>query len=204
MILYDIGNSSIKRYENGKIERLPLDYEIKENGFYYISVNEKIKNLKNGTNISGWFNLQTPYKGLGIDRIAACYFIDTGVVIDAGSAITIDVMEKGVHKGGIILPGLKAYQKSFAKISPILDTELDEKVSLNTLPTGTKEAISFGVFKSIVSLVKSVSGEKRVYLTGGDGKKLKKFLENSVYKEDLLFLGMIKAIKEKDADNSPA
>jgi len=204
VILYDIGNSSIKRYENGKIERFPLDYKIKENNFYYISVNEKIKNLENGTNISNWFHLQTSYKGLGIDRIAACYFIDTGVVIDAGSAVTIDIMEKKIHKGGIILPGLKAYQKSFATISPVLDMELDENISLNTLPKNTKEAMSFGVFKSIVSLVKSIAEEKKIYLTGGDGKKLKKFLENSVYKEDLLFLGMIKAIKEKYVNDSLA
>ncbi len=204
MLLYDIGNSSIKRYENGKITRLPLEYEIKDKNFYYISVNRNIQNLKNGIDISKWFKFKTSYKGLGVDRIAVCYAIKTGVVVDAGSAITIDIMEENIHKGGIILPGLKAYQKSFAKISPVLDMELNENISLETLPQNTKDAMSFGVFGSIVSLLEKIAKNKRIYLTGGDGEKFKRFLENSFYKEDLLFLGMIKAIKEKDADNSPA
>ena len=44
---------------------------------------------------------ETSYEGLGIDRLA-CSFQDNCVIVDAGSAITVDIMEEGIHKGGFI------------------------------------------------------------------------------------------------------
>ncbi len=203
MLLADIGNSFIKIYKNGEIERKNLN-EFPKEKFFYINVNKKIDIPKHGINIEKWFDLKTSYKNLGIDRIAACYTVKNGVVIDAGSAITVDIMENGIHKGGFILPGLRAYQKSFATISPILDMNLSKNVSLNTLPLNTKDAISFATFGSIACLIERIANSKKIYLTGGDGEVLLNFLKNAAYEKLLVFNGMIKAIKEKDAHNSLA
>ena len=202
MILLDIGNSFIKVYKNGQIEIRDLNDFPKE-PFYYINVNQKIEIPKNGIDVSKFFNFKTNYKNLGIDRIAACYSIKEGVVLDAGSAITIDIMEENFHKGGLILPGLRAYQKSFATISPILDKKIDP-IPLNDLPNDTKKAMSFAVFGSIVSLVERIRDNKKIFLTGGDGEIFLRYFENAIYDKTLVFKGIIKAIKERDANNSPA
>ncbi len=203
MLLLDIGNTQIKTYQDGIIKKFKLGSFPKEK-FFYINVNQKISIPKNGVDIKDFFSFKTNYENLGIDRIAACYTIENGIIVDAGSAITIDVMEKGEHKGGVILPGLRAYQKSFATISPILDIEIKTKIPCFKLPNSTKDAISFGVLCSITALIEKMGDNKKVYLTGGDGEIFLKFLKNAVYDETLIFKGMIKAIKERYADNSAA
>jgi len=199
MLLFDIGNSNTKRYKNGKtdIADLPINER-----FYYICVNEKLRKSipKSGIDISSWFKFKSSYQNPGIDRIAACYTIKEGIVVDAGSAITVDIMENGTHKGGFILPGLASYQKCYATISPVLDKKLNKNISLDKLPQNTTDAVSFGVFASLKSLIENISGKKRIYLTGGDGELLKNFIKNSVFKKELVFEGMIKAIKERDVN----
>ena len=41
-------------------------------------------------------------------------------------------------------------------------------------------------------------GKKKVYLTGGDGKFLLKFIKNAEFIEDLVFRGMKKTLKEME------
>ena len=60
---------------------------------------------------------------LGVDRFLAMlaalerYPNSPLLVIDAGSAVTFDVIDaKGMHQGGLIMPGLKALRESFAKL----------------------------------------------------------------------------------------
>lgn len=130
MILCDIGNSNVDFYHNGKIWSESLNefesYSSKEK-VYFISVNEEItKRLdskKNFLNIEEMFSFDTIYQGMGIDRVAACYTIKDGIVVDAGSAITVDIMSGGMHLGGYILPGINAYEKCYAKISKKLKRE---------------------------------------------------------------------------------
>ncbi len=198
MLLYDIGNSSIKCYNNGKISR--VDSFDEKKCFYYINVNAKmaetLKALKHAKNLEPYFQLKTNYQGMGIDRIACCYAITDGVIVDAGSAITVDIMGKGRHKGGFILPGMRAYKESFATISSALIFDTNEAIDLKALPQNTTDALSFALFKSSYLMVKDVSDKKQIYFTGGDGKILSKFFKNSVYQEDLIFEGMKKVIKE--------
>ena len=99
MILCDIGNSDIKILENTKFSSLnfdEFDTFTSEEKVFYISVNhslkDKVAQKPNFINLEPYFKFDTIYQGLGIDRVAACYIIDDGVVVDAGSAITIDVM----------------------------------------------------------------------------------------------------------------
>lgn len=200
MILCDIGNTSAHIYENGVIKTLSFDkfktYRPDEE-VYYISVNSRIKVSANFKNLANLIKFKSTYKGLGVDRAFACYSITTGVVVDSGSATTIDVMNNGVHLGGVILPGFEAFMKSYESISPALKTTLNTSLSLDTLPQRTMDAISYGVLKSTISIISELSEGKTIYFTGGNGVYLSRFFESSIYNKKLVFDGMLKLLNEE-------
>ncbi len=204
MILCDIGNTNIHFYQNGtlwrelsSIKNLPN----KEEKFYYISVNKKLSEylskIINAINLEPFFNLDTIYDGLGVDRTAACKAVDNGMIVDAGSAITVDIMANGVHLGGYIMPGLFALQKSFADISAKLDIKINPNIALDILPQNSSEAVSYGAIKPIFLILQESKKDKKIYFTGGDGKFFAKFFDNSIYDNSLVFRGMLKVIREK-------
>ncbi|WP_300936936.1 type III pantothenate kinase, partial [Helicobacter japonicus] len=121
---------------------------------------------------------------------------DDGVIIDAGSAITIDVMQEGIHLGGYIMPGLESYKKMYADISRVLGRDIEPGVDLTQLPQNTSDAISFGVLKSIILMIKNTSRTKKLYFTGGDGKFFARFFEDAIYDNTLVFKGMQKALQK--------
>ena len=205
MILCDIGNSFYHFYQLGYIWKVPVDnkkFELpNHNKLFYISVNDKaskkLKKISNlAKNIEDYIEFNSSYTGLGIDRKLACIGSKNGVVVDAGSAITVDVMQNNVHLGGYILPGLSEFQNSYKNISKKLDYKFNFRVDLNcSLPQNTRDAISYGALKSINSTINEVSRDKKIYFTGGDGKFLSKFFNNSIYDESIIFKGMLKIIK---------
>ena len=99
----------------------------------------------------------TNYQGLGIDRVMACKTIDSGVVIDAGTAITIDIMSGGVDLGGYILPGISALQKCYGEISENLNHNFTMEIEREILPYNTVEAISYGGIGMIISLIENIA-----------------------------------------------
>lgn len=203
MLLCDVGNTFLHFYHNGKVwKEKPYHITQKKQDLpiYYISVNPRFERCLLAShnvciNISKYIELNSGYQGLGIDRMAACKAIDDGVIIDAGSAITLDIMHEGFHMGGFIMPGLNAYKNMYANISPALESNIEMAVDLSTLPQNTKDAISFGTIKSIVLMIKSATKSKKLYFTGGDGKFFAKFFENAIYDNTLVFKGMQKTIQ---------
>ena len=203
MILCDIGNSDAKILENTKFSSLNFEeftaFESDEKVFY-INVNHSLKRTvaqkPNFINLEPYFRFDTIYQGLGIDRIAACYIIDEGVVVDAGSAITIDVMSNSMHLGGFILPGIASFRKAYAEISPILKCEFNTQISLDAFPQRTIDALSYGVFKSMFLLIQNTAHNKKLYFTGGDGQFLANFFDNAIYDKMLVFRGMKKVLEE--------
>ncbi|NCB54283.1 MAG: type III pantothenate kinase, partial [Epsilonproteobacteria bacterium] len=143
-----------------------------------------------------YFEFDTIYQGLGIDRIAACSTVKDGMIVDAGSAVTVDIMSGGMHLGGFILPGISAYERAFASISPRLEMPLNPNISLDALPQKTNDALSYGVIRSIILLLEVTCKDKRIYFTGGDGKFFSKFFSNAIFDRSLIFRGMLKTIKE--------
>jgi type III pantothenate kinase len=115
--------------------------------------------------------------------------------VDAGSAITVDIVQDGSYKGGFILLGLKAMIKAYGSISPALDVTLNKDISLSELPTTTKEQISYGIIASIKSLIDQQREGRPLYFTGGDGRFLSSFFEDVIYDEMLVFNGMKQAIQ---------
>jgi len=205
MILCDIGNHTINFFHDGKYWNLKCSefssFQTKET-VYYISVNDKIdselKNRKNFVNIESYFEFDTIYQGMGIDRIAACSAVQDGMIVDAGSAITVDIMSNSIHLGGFIMPGLSSYEKSFEEISSRLKFRLNPNIDLSALPQKTADALSYGVIKPIILVLQDIQKDKKIYFTGGDGKFFSKYFENSIYDRGLVFRGMKQAIARRE------
>ncbi len=204
VLLADIGNTYFHVYDGSKVEHLLYEDALakyQDKVLYYISVNHhlglEIEKIALWKNISSWFSIVGEYETMGVDRKALCLSHESGVFVDAGSAITVDVVEKGVYMGGFILPGLKAYVESYRSISSVLDIELNKELKLDRLPITTKDGISYGIIASIKALIDQQREGKALYFTGGDGKFLSSFFEEVIYDEMLVFDGMKQAIKYK-------
>ena len=203
MLLCDIGNSSVAFLDNSKYFSLSIsefaDYK-SEKKVFYINVNEKMKDVlrekENFINLEPYFKFDTIYCGLGVDRIAACYTIEDGVIVDAGSAITVDIVSNYMHLGGFILPGIVSYRDACSEISSRLKCEFNTQVSLDAFPQRTVDALSYGVFKSIILIIKDAAYGKKLYFTGGDGQFLANFFDKAIYDKLLVFRGMKKIVEE--------
>lgn len=208
MILCDIGNSFFHFYQEGRVWKESLQkLQTKASDLFYISVNvlaeSKLRQYNpHAVNLAPYFSLNTTYEGLGIDRIAVCESVFDGVVVDAGSAITIDVMQEGTHLGGYILPGIASYIEMYKKISPSLEVMPSFSMDFDVLPQNTKEALGFAMLKSVTSLISGISQGKMIYFCGGDGKFFSKFFTQSLYDETLIFRGMKKALERYNEKNS--
>ncbi len=205
MILCDIGNTTYHFLIKGKHKKYFLDEKVPklDEEIYFVSVNEKatkrlLKKNPHAKNINKLLNFQTSYQGLGIDRAVACCFQDNCVIVDAGSAITVDIMEQGSHKGGFIMLGLRRFMKSYPKISKKLKFEFEKEIILDKIPLCTIDAIQYAMLKSIILPIKEVSLNKNIIFTGGDGEILSKYFENSVYKKDLIFENMKRIIDDSN------
>ncbi|AII15029.1 pantothenate kinase, type III [Campylobacter iguaniorum] len=202
MLLCDIGNTTATFYKDRKIWSLDIDkfrLFTPDEKVYYISVNDNLEDILSNdifVNLEPYIKFSTTYLGLGIDRAAVCYSIKTGFIVDAGSAITMDLMSNNIHLGGFILPGITTTLNSLKKISNRLDKPLNSQIDLDCIPQKTADAISYGIIKPIILLVEELSNDKPIYFTGGDGEFLSRFFKNAIYDRALIFRGMLKAIDE--------
>ncbi|MDD5359318.1 MAG: type III pantothenate kinase [Sulfurovaceae bacterium] len=203
MLLADIGNTRTHIY-NGKSVIHLLHKEVlesyKDKELFYICVSldmsEKIKDLTNWTNISNTIHIKGEYDTMGIDRKALCLSHKDGIFVDAGSAITVDVVKENEYQGGFILLGINAWLNAYKGISSALGVEINHNCSLAKLPKTTKDSISYGIIASIKAVIETNSFGLPIYFTGGDGEWLSSYFKNSIYDEFLVFKGIQKALKE--------
>ncbi|HJE02971.1 MAG TPA: type III pantothenate kinase, partial [Aliarcobacter thereius] len=158
----------------------------------FLNINQNAKNLKE------FIEFKTNYKGMGIDRVVASLFHKNAIIVDAGSAITVDIIENSNHIGGFILLGLNSIKKAYKDISCKLDFEFEKNINLDKIPLQSKDAISYATLKSIILPIKEICNDKNIIFTGGDGEFISQFFENSQYKKDLIFENMKRII---DANN---
>ena len=194
MTLCDIGNSTFHFLIDGKEFKYFMHEALPriEGTVYYVSVNEtatlKLRHTYDEIiDLKPYINFETTYEGMGLDRKIACLGYEHAIVVDAGSAITVDMMQKGQHKGGFILPGLKKLKEIYPDISMKLDIDFNVKVNLDTIPLNTQDAISYAILKSIIAPIQEIAGDKPVIFTGGDGELLSQFIHGSIYKKNLIF-----------------
>lgn len=119
---------------------------------------------------------------LGVDRwaavvAAACRYGLPAVVVDCGTAVTVDyVSAGGEHRGGVILPGLRTMRRALHAGTANLPEVLGPAEGL--LGTDTVSAIRNGTFYAVVGavdrIVASLTAQDDgsgpyLLLTGGEG-----------------------------------
>jgi len=151
---------------------------------------------------------------VGIDRLAAAaaaaHLVNSrpSIVIDAGTAITIDLIQPpNTFCGGAILPGMKLQLTALGAGTEGLPT-----VSVNVaqppelIGRNTTAAIQSGVFwgavgsiREIVARMQDAHSVERVFLTGGAGSALQSHLGIATQMEpDLVLQGIRLARSEAD------
>jgi type III pantothenate kinase len=143
---------------------------------------------------------QTP-ETLGRDRIAVAVganflFPQKDIlIIDAGTAITFDVVEaQGVYLGGNISPGMTTRFHALNRFTKRLPL-VEEREDVPLLGTSTETAILAGVVRGIVYEMDGYIDELRnkypclyVFLTGGHAFYFEKRLKNTIFADKLLGL----------------
>ncbi|MEW6984601.1 type III pantothenate kinase [Colwelliaceae bacterium 6471] len=184
-----------------------------------------VSNKKLATEISNWskksniqcdvivsegerFGVKSAYKheqSLGVDRWLALigglklYPNRNIVIIDAGTATTIDVVDaSGVHQGGWILPGIELMKESLLAGTSNVVARPQESTSIafgkNTtdcVNNAAWAATTGGVNVAITQARTLLKSVEQVILTGGNGALLQPFLpSSSVVHNDLIFHGI--------------
>ena len=143
-------------------------------------------------------NYRTPGT-LGSDRIAAAVGAwgeapgRNILVIDAGSAITIDFVSKdGKYNGGNIAPGIKMRLRALHEYTdrlPMVEKEGD----IPTIGYDTETAIRSGVINGVCHEIEGYINEFKqkycdvlVFLTGGDEKPLKNRIKSCIFADKYL------------------
>lgn len=201
MLLCDIGNSSYHFLDETKNYKEDVDTfnpKLVTKKVYFISVNEKIsemlRTLDNWIDLSEFVDKSSYYNSMGIDRIVACEAIENSIVLDAGSALTVDVVRDGKFFGGFIYPGVNAMSKTYKNISLVLDYSFNFELDLDIMPKNSQDAISYGYLKTLY--LELMSHNLPIVLTGGDALMFKKIFKDATVDEELIFCGMKKIIKE--------
>lgn len=206
MLLCDIGNSSFDFYDTESQTHTKVSIEAyrpihQSATVYYINVNPNVETFLNDLpqwiNIAPYIRLETAYETLGIDRKAAIAHFSDAVVVDAGSAITVDKIQKGIYQGGFIFPGFAKMEASYREISSRLDYLLNFELSFDTMPKNSQDAISYGALIPLVREIERQAGDLPLILTGGDGKALVRFFDHADYRPHLLFDAMHAIIKRE-------
>lgn len=138
---------------------------------------------------------------LGLDRVAGAIGAwsqsnkKNCLIIDAGTAITIDLVIENNYIGGVISPGIHLRFKAlneFTKKLPLVGFNNKEY----SIPgKSTKESIFNGCFNGAlfevtawIDYFKRVYGDILIYLTGGDGIYFEKKLKSVIFVDEYLVL----------------
>lgn len=143
---------------------------------------------------------------VGIVSAHALYPQAICIVIDCGTAITIDVVNQaGQHQGGLIYPGIQLCRQSLLQGAKGIGDEAFTVLEDDLLADDTQTAVANGCFYGAVGAIetfcerirKQTQGTLKCLICGGDGKLLSTYLpETFILREGLLFEGL-KAIANK-------
>lgn len=201
MLLCDIGNTSyhfLNDKDDYKEATKSFNPATVKEKIFYICVNPQVKivlqELENWIDISPFIDMKNYYETMGIDRIVACEAIKEGIIIDAGSAITVDIVKENVFEGGFIYAGVNAMSQTYTNISSALDYSFNFELDLGKMPKNSRDAISYGYLKTLQCEV--LSHNMQLFLTGGDAEKFSAIFPQAKIEKLLLFDGMKKIIQK--------
>ena len=139
-------------------------------------------------------NLYATPSTLGVDRIglmaafAKAYPNKSGLVIDIGSCITYDFMnKKGQYIGGSISPGIRlryGVMHNYTAKLPLLKLTDNYQLIGDSTESAMHSGVIYGVIHEINGLVEQYKRDHNVeviVITGGDGEFLLKRLKNGIF-----------------------
>lgn len=122
------------------------------------------------------------------------------IVVDAGSALTIDVVSaEGLHLGGYIVPGILMAQRAlYQNTERVIQYNAENLLAplnsmKNKLGKNTHQCVEYGVINQLAALVQVVVSEYAEYellITGGDSDVLAKFFPTIRIERDLVLKGL--------------
>lgn len=180
----------------------------------WISRHWKIKAdvIKSQAEFAGVQNAYIEPALLGVDRwstLLAVRSITGGAacIIDCGTAITIDVLSaRGEHLGGLIAPGLTAMTGCLVDKTEAIAGMKESSGEVSLLARDTYAAVHAGSLYAVIALIDRVisdlrmelKGGFRIFLTGGDAKKLMPLLDDrSTFEPDLVLKGLACILAEE-------
>ena len=155
-----------------------------------VKLNERLAEISNGPVCFHWpqtlsyglINSYTDVTRMGADRwhamVAAWSEFQQGlVVVDAGSALTVDYIDgQGRHLGGFILPGMGMIRQGLLQNTARVDFDPKEPVDIRP-GNCTSDAVNHGLDWLITSLIERIASDCQRYgidiqvLTGGDASR---------------------------------
>ena len=159
---------------------------------------EYVLNFKSATTPIPIKNGYATPETLGADRLAAAVGGDCDLmIVDFGTAITIDYVEGGVFRGGNISPGVAIRFRALADYTARLPlcSATDDVLEYGTT---TVEAIEQGVMQGITNEIEGYilsflkkKTKKSIIFTGGDAKYFVKRIKNTIFADcEPLILGL--------------
>lgn len=151
-------------------------------------------------------------RGLGVDRWLAMLgarrrTTQPFVVVDAGTAITLDAVDNGGrHRGGGIVPGLSAMRGALPEAIRPVATRLKAQVPVFPA-TNTADGIESGVLLGLADMVSGLidrlaadlATNPSVFLTGGDVVRLAPYMRQASEQAPDLVLEGLTAVADEVA-----
>lgn len=183
----------------------PVNYIFQRFSEKYLGIKNLWVEASDGLDIK--WNVKNPSE-IGADRIAnvlgAARVCSDAIILDSGTAITIDVLMSGCYEGGAILPGLMTAAHSlFEKTAKL--PQIDLYAPENCVGKDTAENIRIGIVRGtahalngLVEEVKSCfKNNPKVFLTGGQSSILERLVRCDLKDPDLTLKGMYAYWKRK-------
>ena len=182
-------------------------FVIKKNFKKYFNI--QCQELKQ-THYSKIIKIKAKKKQIGSDRIAnaiGSYYTYKSdcIVLDFGTAMTFDVINRGTYMGGIIAPGINLSLSTLTKranlIPPFTIKKINKVVGNNTL-SALRSGFYWGYAGMIENILRLIKKEtKRSYtiiLTGGYSSLFKNSIKSKVFiDEDITMKGLIELLRVK-------
>ncbi len=163
------------------------------------------------------FGIQLIYDDLstmGADRVAGLIsahekHVGNSCIIDCGTAVTIDAIdEKGVHQGGVILPGYISMQRALVGNTKIKTNQEIEEFNLHAnttevaIYTGCVSAVVGGIEYVVNKMASYYDSFQQIVLTGGAAEKVnvhfsKSFKSMPLLLDDNLVLDGLKVVAQR-------
>ena len=227
-LLLDIGNTRVKAVywqagELSAITEFPGPLPGAPAAVYYASVatEERLIQLQTDSQLTDidWHQIRSEAQKdllrssyakpetMGVDRWLAmlgaqqCYPSTELLVIDAGTALTIDhLAADGHHQGGWIVPGIHMQQKAVTNYTARVFNRDQQQFQL-AFAQDTASCLQNGVFAAILAVIRQANKlvpQARMLITGGDAAVLIAFLEDLPIEIHplLIFRGMTRYIND--------